>query len=64
MESAEANKGALMVDPLGAWWIGIYLGYAIVFGGVYALYALGTPVWQIAVLALLVLLVTLAGSSF
>ena len=38
----EANKGELMVDPQGAWWFFVYLGYAAVFGGAYVLHALGT----------------------
>ena len=49
-----------MVDPLGAWWLWTYLGYTTVFGGAYALYALGTPIWQVVTLVLLVFLVALA----
>ena len=59
----EANKGELMVDPQGAWWFFVYLGYAAVFGGAYVLHALGTPAWQVAVLVLLVFLVVLAWTS-
>ena len=56
----EASKGELRVDPLGAWWLWAYLGYAAVFGGAYALYALGTPMWQGVMLVLMVFLVVLA----
>ena len=57
----EANKGEWMVDPLGAWWLWAYLGYAAVFGGAYyAVYALGAPMWQVVVLVLLFFLVVLA----
>lgn len=59
----EANKGDLMVDPQGAWWLGIYLCYAVIVGGAYTLYVLGTPVGEVALFILLALLVILAWSS-
>ena len=63
MSSVETSKEKLMVDPDGAWWLWVYLGYAAVFGGAYILYALGAPVWQVALLVLLTLLVVLAWTS-
>ena len=57
----EAKKGELMVDPVdGGWWLLVYLGYAVVLGGAYALYALGAPGWQVALLIVMVLMVVIA----
>ena len=54
----EAKKGELMVDPVdGGWWLWVYLGYAVVLGGAYAL---GAPGWQVALLIVMVLMVVIA----
>ena len=53
-----AEKGELMVDPVdGAWWLWVYLGYAAVGGGAYALYAMGAPGWQVALLIVMIFMV-------
>ena len=41
----------------------MYLGYAVVLGGAYALYALGAPGWQVALLIVMVLMVVIAWTG-
>ena len=51
----KADQGEVMVDPSGPWWFWVYLVYAVVLGGAYGLCIAGAPVWQVALLVIMLL---------
>ena len=53
----KADQGELMVDPNGPWWFAVYLVCAVVLGGAYGLCIAGAPVWQVALLVIMLLAV-------